>query len=93
MPSIAVANFSEQGQDMVIVIMDKAFAQANPNLQEATIGQLQARSNACGLKGTVTLVWDAGGRMDYLVPQPWHDFFRSITLDDVRARLNAEIRW
>ena len=93
MPSIAVANLTEQSQDMVIVIMDKAFAQANPNLQEATIGQLQTRSNACGLKGTVALVWDAGGRMDYLIPEPWHDFFRSITLDDVRQRLNAEIRW
>jgi len=93
MPSIPVAQLNEQGQDMVVVIMDPRFAQASPTQQEATIGQLQQRSDACGLKGTIALVWDAGGRMDYLIPQPWHDFFRSLTLDDVRARINAEIRW
>ncbi|MCW2315668.1 hypothetical protein M2322_001202 [Rhodoblastus acidophilus] len=93
MPSIPVAHLTEQGQDMVIVIMDPRFAQASPSQQEATIGQLQQRANACGLKGTIALVWDGGGRMDYLVPQPWHDFFRSITLDDVRARINSAISW
>ncbi|MBB4197779.1 hypothetical protein CCR94_11855 [Rhodoblastus sphagnicola] len=93
MPSIPVANLTEQGQDMVIVIMDPRFVQANPSQQEAVIGQLQARSDACGLKGTVALVWDGGGWMDYLAPQPWHDFFRGVTLDDVRARINAAITW
>jgi len=93
MPSIPVAQLHEQGQDMVIVIMDSAFARASPTQQEATISQLQARANLSGLKGTIAMVWDAGGKMDYLAPQPWHDFFRSITLDDVRSRINAEIRW
>jgi hypothetical protein len=93
MPSIPVANFTEQDQDMVIVIMGPAFAQATPTQQEATIGQLQSRSDACGLKGTIAMVWDAGGKMDYLAPQPWHEFFVSLTLDDVRSRINAEIRW
>jgi hypothetical protein len=93
MPSIKVAQLNEQGQDMVIVILDPAFARASPTQQEATIGQLQAKAKACGLKGTVAMVWDDGGRMDYLVPQPWHEFFRGITLDDVRGRLNAEISW
>jgi hypothetical protein len=93
MPSIKVAQLNEQGQEMVIVIMDPGFAGATPTQQEATIGQLQAKAKACGLKGTVAMVWDAGGKMDYLVPQPWRDFFSSISLDDVRALLNAEISW
>jgi hypothetical protein len=93
MPSIPVAQLHEHGQDMVIVIMDSAFARAAPNHQEATISQLQALAKLNGLKGTIAMVWDAGGKMDYLVPQPWHEFFRSITLDDVRGRINAEIKW
>lgn len=93
MPSIPVAQLHEQGQDMVIVIMESAFARASPTQQEATITQLQALAKLNGLKGTIAMVWDAGGRMDYLVPQPWHDFFRSITLDDVRGRINAELKW
>lgn len=93
MPSIKVAQLQEQDQDMVIVIMDPAFARASPTQQEATISQLQTRSHACGLKGTIAMVWDAGGKLDYLVPQPWHEFFRSLTLDDVRSRINAEISW
>jgi hypothetical protein len=93
MPSIPVAYLHEHGQDMVIVIMDKNFVQAGPSQQEATIGQLQALAKLNGLNGTVAMVWDDGGKMNYLVPQPWHDFFQSITLDDVRQRINAEIRW
>ena len=93
MPSIRVAQLQEQDQDMVIVIMDPAFARASPTQQEATIDQLQTRSDACGLKGTIAMVWDADGKLDYLVPQPWHDFFHSLTLDDVRSRINAEISW
>lgn len=93
MPSIKVAQLHEQGQDMVIVIMESSFAGASPAQQEATIGQLQARAKASNLKGAVAMVWDANGKMDYLVPQPWHNFFSSITLDDVRSRINAEIAW
>ena len=93
MPSIPVANLHEQGQDMVIVIMDPGFVRASPTQQEAAIGQLQRLATTCGLKGTVAMVWDAGGKMNYLAPQLWHEFFASITLDDVRQRLNAEIRW
>jgi hypothetical protein len=93
MPSIKVAQLNEQGHEMVIVIMDSAFARASPTQQEATIAQLQSRSNASGLKGTIVMVWDAGGKMNYLAPQPWRDFFHSMTLDDVRSLLNAEISW
>jgi hypothetical protein len=93
MPTIKVAQLHEQGQDMVIVIMDPAFAKASPTQQEATIGQLQEKAGASGLKGTIAMVWSFGGKMDYLAPQPWHDFFSSITLEDVRSRLNAEIVW
>ncbi len=93
MPSIKVAQLTEQDQDMVIVIMDPAFARASPTQQEATISQLQTRSDACGLNGTIAMVWDAGGKLDYLVPQPWHDYFRSLTLEDLRSQLNAEISW
>jgi hypothetical protein len=93
MPSIPVAQLHEQGQDMVIVIMDSAFARAAPHHQEATIGQLQALAKLNGLKGAVAMVWDDGGKMNYLAPQPWRDFFSSITLNDVRSRINAEIKW
>jgi hypothetical protein len=93
MPSIKVAQLNEQGQDMVIVVMDPAFTEASPTQQEATIAQLQSLSNASGLKGTIAMVWDAGGTMGYLAPEPWRDFFSSITLDDVRGRINAEISW
>jgi hypothetical protein len=93
MPSIPVAQLTEQGQDMVIVIMDPGFAHASPTQAEATIGQLQDLATKSGLKGTVAMVWDAGAKMDYLAPQPWHEFFASITLAEVRQRLNGEIRW
>jgi hypothetical protein len=93
MPSIPVAQLHEQGQDMIIVVMGPDFVKASPTQQEATITQLQQLAKTSGLKGTVAMVWDAGGKMDFLAPAPWREFFESITLDDVRERINAEIKW
>lgn len=94
MPSVQIAHLREQGQDMVIVPLDRSFANKTTQQQQGAIAELQARSMAAGLKGRVVPVWDAGGgRMGFIAPQNWHPFFKSIDLHGVMASLNRELHW
>jgi len=94
MPQFQVAHLNEQGQDLIIVPLDASFDSKTQSDQNGIVGELQARSAAAGLGGTVVPVWDAGGgRMAFIAPRPWHPFFQSIGLDFVAANLNRQLSW
>lgn len=94
MPRYKVAHLREQGQDMVIIPLDSSFGFKVEQDRAAIIDELQARSTAAGLRGTVVPVWPgAGGRMNFIAPQQWHPFFRSLNLFIVQRNLNKEIFW
>lgn len=94
MPNVKVAHLREQGQDMIIVPMDRSFGSKPEDEQGDSMQELQMRCRAAGLKGTVVTVWDnGGGRMGFIAPRPWHPFFQNIGLSQVWANVNREIAW
>lgn len=94
MPSVQIAHVREQGQDMIIVPLDRSFANKTTQQQQGAIAELQTRSISAGLKGRVVPVWDAGGgRMGFIAPQNWHPFFKSVDLHHIMASVNRELRW
>ena len=93
MPKFRVAHLNEQGQDMVVVPMDPSFGQRPLDAQNAIIADLQARSAGAGLKGTVVVVWESGGRMHFIAPPAWRPFFLSLAMRDVEASINKELSW
>jgi hypothetical protein len=93
MPKYKVAHLHEQGQDMIIVPLDRAYDLKSFAEQNAFKDELQMRANAAGLRGTVVTVWPKGGRMGFIAPQPWHPFFRSTSIQFVMANLNRELSW
>jgi hypothetical protein len=94
MSSVKVAHLRQQGQDMIIVPLDRSFAQKTENDQHATINELQMVAHSAGLAGEVVPVWDnGGGRMAFIAPNPWHPYFRSINLAFVWANVNRELSW
>jgi hypothetical protein len=94
MPHFKVAHIREQGQDMIIVPLDSAFGRKITSEQQSVRTELQARSRAAGLAGTVVPVWDDGfGRMGFFAPIGWRAFFESINLHWVFANVNREIYW
>jgi len=93
MPRFKVAHLHEQGQDMVIVPLDSSFGNKSEREQLDIIRDLQLHSNNAGLKGTVVPVWESGGRMKFIAPQPWHPFFRSLSLQTIAANINKTISW
>ena len=56
-----MAHLREQGQDMIIVPLDRAFGSQSPQDQDGPITEIQLRAHAVGLAGTVVFVWDGGG--------------------------------
>ena len=93
MPRFKIWHLHEQGQDMIIVPLDRSFGMKSQADQEAAMAELQMRSASAGLRGAVAAVWPSGNRMMFRAPQPWHAFFRSLNLGLVQANLNREIYW
>jgi hypothetical protein len=94
MTRFKVAHVREQGNDLIIVPLDRNFGQKSPSEQQDVSTQLQWRARSAGLAGTVVPVWDnGGGRMGFLAPRGWHPFFASVNLGFVLANLNKEIYW
>lgn len=92
MAEFDIAHLHEQGQDMIIVPLDRGFGNKTWADQQAVIASLQGCAQAAGLRGTVVPVWEgSGGRMMFIAPQPWHRFFMSIDLDVVATAVNRRL--
>ena len=89
-----IAHIREQGVDLIIVPMGRAFGSVAVSDQQAVVAELQAQSMAAKLAGTVVPVWDCdGGEMGFIASQNWHPFFLSINLRWVLAHLNRELHF
>ena len=94
MPKFDVAHIREQGVDLIIIPLESNFGYKSQDEQRSALDELQMRSNAAGLGGTVVPVWDGGGgRMAFIAPPNWHPFFQGINLAWVGANLNRQIYW
>jgi len=89
-----IAHIREQGIDLIIVPMNRAFGNLPASDQQTSTAELQAQCLAAKLAGTVVPVWDCGdGKMSFAAPQSWHPFFLSIDLRWVSDRLNRELHF
>ncbi len=92
MAQFRIAHLRRQGQDMIIVPLDRSFGHKLNTDQNEICAGLQACARGAGLAGTVVPVWDAGGeKMAFLAPRPWHPFFSSLSLADVEANINKTL--
>jgi hypothetical protein len=94
MPQLKIAHLREQGQNMIIIPLDSSFGLKSHGEQTDAIQELQARTRSAGLAGTVVPVWDCGGgRMAFIAPRPWQNFFSGLSLSRVYRSLNKQLSW
>ena len=94
MPILKVAHVRHQGVDLVIAPLNSDFKYKTLQEQRSVINELQVRSRAAGLAGTIVPVWDNGaGRMAFIAPNNWHPYFSSLDLSAVWGSVNREISW
>jgi len=88
------AYIQQRGLDLIIVPVDRSFAQGSDRDRNATIEELETRCKNAGFAATVVPVWECGeNRMAFLAPRAWHAFFKRINLDWVKANVNCSIAW
>jgi hypothetical protein len=93
MPNFAIAHLREQGQDMIIVPLESSFGNKPSNDQNAIVAELQAHARGARLAGTIVPVWESGGRMSFIAPRPWHQFFQRLSMLAVMQNINKELSW
>ena len=94
MPRYRVTHLRREGQDMIIVPLDKSFGAKTEHDKKAFIAELQAYAGSAGLAGIVIPVWEgSGGGMNFIAPTPWHPFFQSIGMGYVMENVNRELAW
>jgi hypothetical protein len=92
MPTFQVAQLRRDGQDVIIVPVDRSFGKRTP-AEQARIQEAFQRSAAeADMPGVVVPVWeDASGRMAFRAPPPWHEFLKSIDMVYVATALNRTL--
>src|SRR5687767_3484729 len=92
MPTFQVAHLQHDGQDVIIVPVDRSFGKRSPSEQARIQEAFQRSAAAVDMAGIVVPVWeDATGRMAFRAPPPWHDFFKSIDMVYVATALNRSL--
>src|SRR5436309_13315034 len=92
MPTFQVAHLRHDGQDLIIVPVDRSFGKRSPGEQARIQEAFQRSAAAADVPGVVVPVWeDESGRMAFRASPPWHDFFKSIDLVYVVSELNRNL--
>jgi hypothetical protein len=92
MPTFQVAQLRRDGQDVIIVPVDRSFGKRTPAEQARIQEAFQRSAAGADMQGVVVPVWeDASGRMAFRAPPPWHEFFKSIDMVYVATALNRTL--
>jgi hypothetical protein len=87
-----VAQLRREGQDVIIVPVDRSFGKRSPSEQARIQEAFQRSAAAMKLPGVVVPVWeDPSGRMAFRAPPLWHEFFKSIDMVYVATALNHSL--
>jgi hypothetical protein len=93
MPQYNVAHIKEQGQQIIIVLLDDSFGSKSTEDQNAFKNELQIRASSAGLAGIVVPVWERSNRLYFIAPTPWHPFFKSMTMSFAQQNVNRTLSW
>ena len=92
MSRFKIAHVREQGQDMIIIPLDRSFGHKSSTEQTQITRQLQASASSAVLAGTVVPVWEhTPGRMAFIAPSPWRNFFQSLSMSIIGRMINREL--
>lgn len=87
-----VAHVREQGQQVILIVVNSSFGRMGTSEQQQQYAQLQLCATNAGMAGTVALVWDAGGgRLGTYGPTQWQRFLQSLSPLTVQSSINKKL--
>ncbi|MGE8126319.1 hypothetical protein ACQKQD_05015 [Methylobacterium sp. NPDC080182] len=93
MPSFDVAHVNQSGQNMVIVPLDSSFEYKSSFEQDDIMSELQGRSRAAGMAGSVVAVWERNGQMRFRAPPRLHSHINALGMYGVLNNINKRLYW
>jgi hypothetical protein len=91
MENYRAAVIDYRGDFVILVPVDSAFGHKSEDEQSDSIAALQKCAEEQGLQGQVIPVWNAGGgKIQFRAPRQWMRYCRTITLNGVENKINAE---
>jgi hypothetical protein len=94
MPCLDIAYLHEQGQNVIIALLDTGFGEEASVDQRVAISDRQLASYRAGLRGRVLVVWaTASGEKKFIAPREWDGFFRRRSLAEIITQVNITLRW
>lgn len=87
-----VAHIQEQGQQVILIIVNSSFGRMGGSEQQQQYSLLQQCANKAGMAGTAALIWDAGsGRLGTYGPKEWQRFLQSLNPLTVQSSINKKL--
>jgi hypothetical protein len=87
MATYKVAHVTEQGQQVILILVNRSFGSLSNADQKEAFQALQACATAADLAGHVALVWETGS----YGPTQWQAFLGSLSYRNVLASINREL--
>jgi hypothetical protein len=87
-----VAHVKQQGQDMILVLMDDLYWKRADADQQAQMNRLQDAAHQAGLAGHVVCVSQKGSKTMFRGPAPWAPFLQTLDWSTVTKNVNARLR-
>jgi hypothetical protein len=93
MPALKAAHIREQGHNMIIFPLDQSFGRKSDRDRSTALAELERRAHEAGLAGRAVAFWEGTNRTHFMGPRPWHPFLKGLSMNDVLASVNKQIRW
>ncbi|WP_433693235.1 hypothetical protein [Paraburkholderia phenoliruptrix] len=86
-----IAHIREQGVDLIIVPLERAFGNRPRVTQNEFIEALQLCADSANLAGRIVPVWQEGNSFRFIAPSNWHPFFKSLSWNFIIGNLNKTL--
>jgi hypothetical protein len=92
MSEYKIAHIRKQGQDIIIVPVDRSYGSQSQADQNKTRNALQIAATSAGLAGQVIIAWEGGsGRVGTLAPREWSQFCSSLSWPFIARNINKTL--
>lgn len=93
MPNFEIAHIREQGQNIIILPLDRRFDSVSQSEKLEFLTYIQQAARSAGLAGTVVPIWESGrGRSSFIAPPQWHGYFSNLPLSIALRMRNKVLR-
>jgi hypothetical protein len=91
MAKYRVAQLTHEGENVILVPMDRSFGKSVQEHKEQELTKLQAAAESTGLNGIVVAIWDSAGSVGAFGPDKWKNFAESLKWTSLRTKMNRDL--